>query len=134
MVSIDADVLRTDPGVIALGDASPAALENAANDPNGPACQASLSAFQSALVWKNIYTAAVAVLVGITVIAVAYCVYKLLDTGWDPTSTFTALAGAVTGGGAGFVGRQRNKADKLLRQALEDVGTYCGMPVREQLG
>jgi len=134
MVASDAEILEADPAKIALGTASPAEITEAKDDPEGPACQASLAAFQSALVFRNIFTAIVAVLAALTLIALAYCIFRVLDDKWDATGTLSAIGGVVTGTAAVYLGRERSKSINVLRKALEDVGTYCGKPVADEVG
>jgi hypothetical protein len=133
MVDIDAATLRTDPGKIALGDVPDAVLAEAEGQPNGPACQASLSAFRSALVFRNIFTALVAVLAVLTLIALSYCLYLAFDKSFDVTGTVAAIGGIVTGAGALFLRTERNKAIKNLDDALGNVSKYCGEPVKQEL-
>lgn len=133
MVSFDTDILLTDPARIAFGTAEEKPVEGAADNPEGSACQASLMAFQSALVWRNVFTALTAVVGAVTAIAVAYCIYKLTVDGWDATGTLAAAGGAVTGTATVFLRGERSRAIKVLDASLDHVGTYCGAPVKQQL-
>jgi len=133
MVDFDTTVLQVDPGKIALGNTADDVLAQATDDPTGPACAASLSAFQSALVFRNIFTAIVAVLAFVTLIAISYCIFRLFDSSWDPTTTFAAIGAAASSGGALFLRRERSKSIKVLDEALANVGKYCGEPVKQKL-
>ena len=134
MIDADSEALRFDPGKIALGDTGPAVLEQAMNQPEGAACQASLSAFRSALFFKNLFTGLVACLAGITLVALSYCVFRVVMTPpWDTTNTFAVIGAAVTGAGGAYLGTQRTKANNVLTTALGDVGKYCGTPKEQEI-
>ena len=134
MVDIDSAALKSDPGVIALGEvASSPALQNAVGDAEGPACQASLSAFRSALAFRNIFTALVAVLAFVTLVAIVFCLIRILASEWDATNTFAAIGAAVTGSGALYLKKEQTKSVNVLNDALGNVGKYCGEPVKQKL-
>jgi hypothetical protein len=131
---IDSDALKVDPGVIAFGEiASSAVVQNAVGDAEGPACQASLSAFRSALTFRNIFTALVAVLAFVTLVSIVFCLVRILASEWDATNTFAAIGAAVTGAGAVFLGKERTKSINVLNDALANVDKYCGAPVKQKL-
>lgn len=133
MVSPASELLNTDPGEIAFGDKAQA--QAAANNPDAdsPACQASLSSFRSALLFKNIFTGIVAVLAVLTLAALGFCLYKAFNTSWESATTFAAITGVVTGGGAIFLQNEKSKAQKVLENALADVKTYCGSGISQEL-
>jgi len=133
MVSPALELLNTDPGQIALGDKARA--EAAAHNPDADsaACQAALSSFRSALLFKNVFAGIVAVLAVLTVVALGFCLYKAFNTSWESATTFAAITGAVTGGGAIFLQTEKSKAQKVLENSLADVKTYCGSGVSQKL-
>ncbi|MBA3432105.1 MAG: hypothetical protein H0U16_11585 [Actinobacteria bacterium] len=134
MAALDSEVLRTDPGVIGLGNSSEQALAEARNSPEGPACQASLSAFRVALTFKTIFTAVMAVLAIVALGAVVFVLARTLwDSTWDATNSLAAITAAVTGSGAVFLETLRRKQQKVLDDAMDDVGAYCGPGIQEQL-
>ena len=133
MITPDATLLNVDPGQVALGNPQQAALAAQNPNPQGPACGASLSAFQSALFFKNLFTALVAVLATLTLGALAFCLVRVLVSSWEPATTLAAIAAVVTGGGAVYLGRERSRADKVLSSALSDVQKYCGETVHDKL-
>src|SRR5262245_20844646 len=127
MVSVDSPLLKADPGMIALGEASPEALQAAAGNPEGPACNASLAVFRSALFFRNLFAALVAVFSAVTLGALIFVVVRIVgDDGWNATNTLAAIGLVVGGGGAAYLGNQLTKAIKVLREALADVDKYCG--------
>lgn len=131
MVAFDDAALETDPG--RMFPPQPGGAEAAAAaDPNAPACHAALSAFRVAIMFRVIFTAMVAVLGGLTLIALGYVLYRVLD-GWDATATLTALGGAVTGVAAGVLNKNMQRSINVQRKALEDVGSYCGVAKKEQM-
>ena len=129
MVAFDDPALDADPGAMF---APAGGMEAAAADANAPACLAALSAFRVAVMFRVIFTAMVAVLGGLTLIALGYVLYRILE-GWDATATLTALGGAVTGVAAGVLNKNMQRSINVQRKALADVGTYCGMPKKDQL-
>jgi hypothetical protein len=129
VVAFDEAVLHADPGAMFP---PPAGAEAAGGDPNAPACQAALSAFRIAVMFRIIFTGIVAVLAGLTLIALGYVIYRILQ-GWDATATVTALGGAVTGVAAGFLNKNMQRAINVQGQALADVDTYCGVATQQQL-
>ncbi|HET9185123.1 MAG TPA: hypothetical protein VFN82_03180 [Solirubrobacterales bacterium] len=133
MIQADDPVLKTDPGAIALGDIGQAKQAAENPDPLGPACAASLSSFRSALFFKNIFTALVALLGLLTLGALAFCLVRILASSWEAANTLAAIAGVVTGGGALFLGRERSRSDKVLNGSLADVQRYCGEPLADKL-
>jgi len=133
VINPDSQALESDPGKIALGDAAKAAAAAENPNPQGPACSASLSAFQSALLFKNIFTAIVALLALLTVGALGFCLVRVIVESWEPANTLAAITAVVTGGGALYLGRERSKSQKILDGALGDVQRYCGAAVHDQL-
>ncbi len=134
MIAADDPKIAPDPGKIALGDNQAAAAAAQAPDPQGPACNASVAAFRSALVFKNIFTALVAILALLTLGALAFCIVEVIsDSSWQATNTLAVIAGVVTGGGALFLKRERSKSDKILEQSLADVQKYCGTSLAGEL-
>lgn len=129
MVKFDADALDADPGTMFP---PPPGAEAAGPDESGPACHAALSAFRVALMFRIAFTSIVAVLALLTLVALGYVIYRILD-GWDATATVSAIGGAVTGAAAGFLTRNMRASITVQGKALEDVGTYCGMPKKQQL-
>ena len=135
MTTFDVNALKTDPGVIALGGDS-AAIQEARGDPNpsGPACQAALAQFRTALTFKTIFTSVMAILAVVALGAIVFVLVRALgDPQWDATSALAVVTAAVTSAGAAFLGRQRKKAQAVLNDAMDDVGTYCGTGVQQQL-
>jgi hypothetical protein len=134
MVKLDADILRADPAKVALATSDPAVLQDAqANpDPNAPACQAAIAAYRPALIFRYIFTTFVAVLGAMTTIGLGYCIYRIFE-GWSVTATLAALGSVVTGSAALWLTRKMRESIRVLRQALDDVATYCGTPVADQL-
>jgi hypothetical protein len=128
VVAFDEAALHADPGAMFPS----AGAEAAGGDPNAPACHAALSAFRVAVMFRIIFTGIVAVLAGLTLIALGYVIYRILE-GWDATATVTALGGAVTGAAAGFLNKNMQRSINVQTQALADVGTYCGVETRQQL-
>jgi len=131
--AFDAQVLQTDPAVIALGTSEEPTLESARNNPNGPACEAARSAFRNALIFKTVFTAFVAALSAITLLALGWVVYKVIADAFDATGTLAAIAAVVSGGGALYLGRQRAKDQTVLDATLAKVGEYCGGDLRDEL-
>jgi hypothetical protein len=133
MVAFDAEVLRTDPALIALGGADTTSLEAYSEPgPNSPACQAALATFRPALMFRYIFTAFVAVLGAMTTVAVVYCIWRILE-GWNMAATLSAIGAAVTGVAAVWLGKKMMESIRVLREALNDVATYCGPDVKQQL-
>lgn len=133
MVAFDAPVLRVDPAKIAPGGPGEVGLEaGAAPGPESPACQAALATFRPALMFRYIFTTFVAVLGAVTTVGVAYCIWRILE-GWNMTATLSAIASAVTGGAALWLGKRMMESIRVLRQALSDVSKYCGPAVQQQL-
>ena len=130
MVSLDSNLLRVDPAQIALGNEAGGPQ---APDAESPACAASLSAFQSALVFKNIFTSIMAILATLTLGVLAFCLIHAVASSWDATNTLAAIAAVVTGGGAVFLGNEKSKAEKVLNEALSDVQKYCGTELHNKL-
>jgi hypothetical protein len=134
VIAADDPKLNPDPGKIALGDAGAAKAAAESPDPQGPACSASVSAFRSALVFKNIFTALVAILACLTLGALAFCIVEVIaNSSWQATNTLAVIAGVVTGAGALFLRRERSKSDKILEQSLADVQKYCGTSLAAEL-
>jgi len=133
--SLDSEVLRTDPGVIALGSSSETVLADARNKPEGPACHASLSAFRTALTFKTIFTALMVLLALVALGAVVFILIRsLADGSWDATNSLAAVSAAVTGAGAVFLEKLRSQQQTVLDDALKNVGTYCGTNIQRELG
>jgi hypothetical protein len=128
MVAFDAEVLRSDPAKIAGG----AAFEAAGEPKDSPACQAALATFRPALMFRYIFTAFVALLGAMTTVGVVYCIWRILE-GWNMTATLSALGAAVTGVAALWLGKKMMESIRVLRQALQDVSTYCGADVTRQI-
>jgi hypothetical protein len=131
---VDPLSIRVDPAQIAYGN-DKQAIEAAKQQPNaqGPACAASLESFRSALLFKNVFTILVAILGAVAVVAIGFSVIAALISSWDPANTFAAITGGITGAGALFVQKHKSSSEKLLRDALKDVGTYCGTEKRDEL-
>lgn len=133
MVAFDAPVLRVDPARIAGSAGGEVAFEAAAAPgPDSPACQAALATFRPALMFRYIFTSFVAVLGAMTTVGVVYCIWRILE-GWNMTATLSAIASAVTGGAAIWLGKKMMESIRVLRQALADVSKYCGPAVQQQL-
>ena len=49
------------------------------------------------------------------------------------TATLSAIGASVTGVAAVWLGKKMMESIEVLRQALEDVSTYCGTGVKQQL-
>jgi hypothetical protein len=136
MVEADSKLLRVDPARFDGGTAMAGVAGGGGGDGDGdggPACAASLSAFRWALLFKNVFTFLVVILAMVAVVALGFAVIAATVSSWEPTNTFAALTGAVTGAGSLFVLKQKSQSDKILKEALKDVGDYCGADKKAQL-
>lgn len=135
MVAFDSAVLRADPARIALGDVVPAVVQAAASQPNpsGPACQASLSGYRTALMFRVLFTSLVFVVSLAAAAALVFAIVRIIQDGVDLAAAVTGVSGVVASGASLFLGRKMNQSITVARQALEDVGTYCGVEVKNQV-
>jgi hypothetical protein len=134
-VRFDSNALRWDPAKVGLGTADAEALAEAAADPNptSPACQASLAAQRTALMFQVLFTGLVLLVATATAIAITIIIYRIVEHGWDPATTLSAVGGVVTGTATVFLGRRMTQAQSVQKKALEDVGKYCGSNVMNQM-
>ncbi|HEU4702957.1 MAG TPA: hypothetical protein VFS37_10785 [Conexibacter sp.] len=140
MPAFDADVLKTDPAVIALGDATNGAplaerVREAARTPRreSPACQAAIASYRTALIFRVLFTVLVFVVSAAAAAAIVYCVYVIATDGADVSAIVTGVSGAVASGATVFLVRGMRQSTSLARQALGDVGTYCGTDVKAEV-
>jgi hypothetical protein len=129
------DAITADPARIALGTEDHTQLEAAAAtpDPQSPACQAALSEHRTALMFQVGFTALVFIVAFATAISLVIFIYRVADTGWDPATALSAVAAIVTGGASVWLSRRMREARKVERDALADVGTYCGIATQNQV-
>jgi hypothetical protein len=136
MVAFDADVLRVDPGVIALGgadaDAGPEAAA-AAPAPGTPACQAALVEYRTAHQFRVLYAWVLFAFTILLALFAAYAVYQAVKHAVD-TKAVIAIIGAVANGGAAlFLTKRLTEAIGVAKDAIADVEKYCGTDLKKQL-
>jgi hypothetical protein len=126
VVAFDADALAANPAAIA-GSEQPST-----EDTRSPACEAAVSAFRTALMFRQIFTAVVALLAVATVLLLIWFLWRIGE-GFD-TGTGIALAGTlVTGTASGFLGKRMLESIRVQNRALADVQRYCPAALHEQL-
>jgi hypothetical protein len=127
VLEFDADKLQTDPAVIATGTAS----EPEAKD-GSPACQAAVESFRTALMFRVVFTLLVVATTLAATVATVIFVWRAVE-GFDVTAALTAASAVATSGLAALVAKRMVQAIKVQKQALADVGKYCGTEKRDQL-
>jgi len=65
--------------------------------------------------------------------ALIYAIIQIIDDGLDVSAAVTGVSGVVGSGGAVFLGKKMQESIKVAKKALEDVGKYCGEPVKQQV-
>jgi hypothetical protein len=132
MPAFDDQALRADPAKIVAGGVAGGLERTTGPGPDSPACHAALATFRPALMFRYIFTAFVAVLGAMTTVALVYSLWRILE-GWNAAATLTAISAVITGGAAVTLGKKMMESIAVLRQALEDVSTYCGADVTDRL-
>lgn len=129
-----ADDLQFDPGAIALGvDTSDAKLQAAANKPAGPACQASLAGYRTALMFRTLFTSLVFMVALASAAALIFAIVRIVKDGADVAAIVTGVGGLLGSAGELVLVKYMNDSIKVAKQALADVGKYCGGGVQEQV-
>jgi hypothetical protein len=137
MVAFDDEKLRVDPALIALGGVQniQAEVGAAAQGPQreSPACQAALAGYRVALMFRVLFTSLVFVVSLAAAAALVYAIVRAIQVGFDLGSTITGISGIVGSGASIFLGRRMKESINVSRTALQDVGTYCGAQLQQEL-
>lgn len=129
-----ASELRVDPGAIALGvDSADPKLKEAKDQPAGPACQASLAGYRTALMFRTLFTALVFAVALASAGALIFAIIRLVRDGADIAAIVTGVGGLLGSAGELVLVKYMNDSIKVAKQALSDVGKYCGDALHQQL-
>ncbi len=133
MVAFNADILRVDPGVIAMGDAANASEAAKNPGPASAACQASLASFRTAHMFQWAFAGIVFVLTLALAVLVAYGLYQSISHDANAKAVIAFAGGAASGLAMAYFVKRMLEAVKVARDALKDVGRYCGAEIKQDL-
>jgi hypothetical protein len=79
------------------------------------------------------FTGLVFIVATAAAISLVIFIYRVVEHGFDPGTALSAVAAVLTGGASIWLANRMTQAQKVQRQALADVGKYCGRTVAEQV-
>jgi len=131
MESFNAEILQTDPSLIANGSPDPGAAPG--QDVKAPACQAALMSYKTAWVFSILFGALVFIVSLAAAISLIIFIVRVTSDGADVEAGLAGVTAVVTSGATIFLARKAKAANEDRRKTLEDVGTYCGTKVADQV-
>lgn len=133
MAKFELNGIYIDPGKIALGTEDGSKLSAAEGNESGPACQAALAGYRTALMFRVLFTGLVFAVSLASATALIIAIALIVKNGAEVGNIVAGVSGVLGSAATLWLATKMNESIKVQRTALNDVGKYCGMSIQNQV-